>query len=217
MSFLNPNHERHLSDEDRQIFHYPMTIDSPIIFPYHIESRTFERDFYSPDLTEGRASIEDVNNILSKFEQVYKEAIRRNNIVLYVCCFFLIANAVCSAVLGIFVIAEYISSKILMALVALYIMAFLDVLVLIIARTWSSHFTKKMRADCQQIINQNARFSSVGLHWALPNSFPGNVVLWKRSTISQTADQMSRNHGQFSNSAASGLYMPPSILANDEN
>jgi len=49
----------------------PSSSDSVIVFPWNSSHQKFDRKFYSSDLTQGRASSDDINQVLTLFELIF--------------------------------------------------------------------------------------------------------------------------------------------------
>jgi len=214
------NHHHHHHDQGpTRIILIPPTTDMTIVFPYNSLSKTFERGFYSPPLTEGRASNEDIGNMLRQFEQVIAEGRRGNGVMM---CFFLLFF------FGGFALTVYLcntvfasdSSSSFMFIIPLTYMFLFAVMGILMAKRGRASM-RKTRATCQQIIDRNGQFSSAGLRWCLPMSFPTWVELWKDYRgMPQTGYynyQMAPPAYQYGgNSADTGLYVPPQVV-NDGN
>jgi len=51
----------------------PPTTDSALVFPFDHEAKRYDKNFYSPALTEGRLSTEQVAQFLGQVEEAYKQ------------------------------------------------------------------------------------------------------------------------------------------------
>jgi len=210
--FSNSHHST--SDHSIRIIQVPPTTDTCIVFPSHEPNETFDRNFYSPLLTERRASVEDINNMPTQFEAIIREARTENRICSGLSFLFTIGGFAVTALLMFSIFSsDPSSSKMFVAPIVL--MLLVAVFAILVTKCGKAT-VENARINCQQIINRNNQFKAVGLRWNLPMNFPHWVELWRdyRGAPGHHQNfQIGPNypHPQYPNSYPqhAGFYAPP--------
>ena len=210
-SFLR-RHSR--NDRRIHIIQIPPTTDACIVFPFNEQNETFNRNFYSPILTEGRASREEINKILGQFETTIQAG--RTGYKILTCLFtiFFIGGFIFTAFLTFSIFSSDPSSKEIFY--PPIIMFVLFTIFGCILSMRGKAVGEEARMACQQIINGNHQFNAVGLRWNLPMNFPAWVELWRdyRSAPGRNQNlQIAPNYPypQYQNNypEPAGFYAPP--------
>ena len=154
----------------------PCTNEQTIIFPYNKKTRIFDDSFYSTSLTDGRATIGEVNNFLNQVEIIIKQ--RKGSITSAAC---LVVSLVLIMVSGLalyngnFFNVEYDIAYIALAGYLCFILLNAEVL-----RIYNNYRRRKVRRYVHDLIARNSDiFESRGLRWNLPMSFPAWIELCK--------------------------------------
>jgi len=187
--------------------------------------KTFERSFYSPNLTEGRASVEDINSMLSQFEAIVKEGRRGNGVMMCLFLVFFFGGFALTVTLMNTVFESNASSSAMFLIPLGYMLLFAIFAIMLAKRGRNSIL--KAKAACQQVIDRNNQFNAVGLRWNLPMSFPNWVELWKdyKGIPGNYPNyQMVPNYNpviiggpQYPNTypQQTGFYAPPPVVGNE--
>ena len=177
----------------RIILTVPPTTLTTIIFPFDHTEKSFDSGFYTPGLTDGRTSMEEITNILKEV------ATTRNTISTKIWptsfCFLItflgsIAAFTCSMIAW---------SDVMVDFIALSIISFLAVLIAIFVLflVQISKITNEVKAECKMVAEKhNQIFASRGLRWNIPRDFPTWIELCKDYRTGN------RNNNQ-------GIYVPP--------
>ena len=169
----------------------PPTTDYTIVFPHDDFGKRFDSGFYSPALTDGRASLEEINQILAEVEIIRRPLAGKMCGAL--CCY--IVSIIASVVAYVLFMVSMINNN--SGLFPFLIAGFIGMIILIfwvfIVRVKNIH--ENIRKKCKEVIDKhNHNFVSRGLRWHLPIQFPRWIELWK-------------DYRAASNSHA--IYMPP--------
>jgi len=169
----------------------PPTTDYTIVFPHDAVSKRFDSGFYAPGLTDGRASREEIDQVLNEVENVRRPLASK------------IVSALCCYIFGLFAaIGSYVFFMVAMAggdpeLIPFFVIGFIG---LIVALVWIfvvrvKNLTEQIKTKSRQVIDRhNPSFASRGLRWHVPVHFPRWIELWK--------DYRAGNNPQ-------PIYMPP--------
>jgi len=169
----------------------PPTTDYTIVFPHDAVGKRFDSGFYAPGLTDGRASREEIDQVLTEVENVRRPL--NGKIVSAVCCY----------IFGLFAaVGGYVFLMVSMAsevpdMIPFFVIGFIG---LIIALIWIfiarvKNVNVEMKTKCKAVVDRhNPNFASRGLRWHVPVHFPRWIELWK--------DYRAGNNPQ-------PIYMPP--------
>jgi len=153
----------------------PPTTQYTIIFPSPNFDSKFDFGFYSPNLTEGRASTQEITQVLSDIESTIKpfnEKIKKAGFILLAYVILSFLPSVC-----LFFAKGDKSAAFIVSIVAFCVGAIAGLVI------WICYIQKvdaKMVPKCQEKIDRhNQDFVHRGLRWHLPTSFPRWVELWK--------------------------------------
>ncbi len=179
------NHHNHHPTHQKQqvvIIAIPPTTATTVVFPSTADGRAFDSGFYSPGLTNGRASFEEINQFLTEINtlRVANGSQTASGICCRALCFFftLILFALC-------MVLVISSIPALTPLVVIGFFVFLVTLIMTLVKR-SERAQTEFKAKCQVIVNQhNQNFASRGLRWHLPVYFPRWVELWKDYSVNQ--------------------------------
>jgi len=160
----------------------PPTTSTTVVFPSTADGRAFDSGFYSPGLTDGRASFEEINQFLSEINDVRAKTQSQTT-----------GDMCCRVIVFFFFIILYVLGMIFMTqdnpeLVPVGVIGFIILAVcLVIFQTKKlNRIRTEFQAKCQAIVNQhNQNFASRGLRWHLPVYFPRWVELWKDYSVNQ--------------------------------
>ena len=153
----------------------PPTTEYTVIFPSTDFEAKFDSSFYAPNLTDGRASTQEITQVLSDLESTRKPwtlKIRRAGYIMLLYVFlsfftFLYFLLTVGGESGIFIIG----------IIAYLVGIIAAVLILIL---YLKKVDGKMRPKCQETIDRhNQNFAPRGLRWHLSKDFPRWVELWK--------------------------------------
>jgi len=141
-----------------------------IVFPFDKTSKKFDSGFYSPTLTGGRVSLEEINQILSEIDAIRK-SIASQAIAALICHF--VSLSICS---GLFVFTGT------PGMITFYIIGLVvAVLTIVGVLMWRILKLKgELKTKCKEVVDKhNQTFMLRGLRWHLPVNFPSWVELWK--------------------------------------
>ena len=155
----------------------PPTTDYTVVFPHDDLAKRFDTGFYSPALTDGRASKEEIEQVLREVEAVRKPF--ASKIVSAVCCYIL---SLFAAIGGFIFLMISVGGGPGGDMIPFYIIgyiAFLVAIIVVFALRIKS-ITEQMKTKCREVLDrQNQNFASRGLRWHIPVHFPRWVELWK--------------------------------------
>jgi len=60
----------------RRMMIIPPTTDMALVFPFDHENKRFDKGFYSPSLTDGRASQEQIEHFLKEAEEAFTQKLK---------------------------------------------------------------------------------------------------------------------------------------------
>jgi len=154
----------------------PQTTPYTIMFSEDKQSKTYDSSFYNTTLTEGRATSEEVSQVLKEINAMRRPLIKKTSLILFS---FVVSLVI---VIGLFVIF----SVFLMAshpLISDYGLIFSVILLLISLGFFTLSFRRNQQ-DCRKaaaviVSKYNIIFASKGLRWQLPAEFPRWIELWK--------------------------------------
>jgi len=154
----------------------PPTTAYTIIFPFDANDKNFDSSFYSPDLTNGKLSQEEVYQTLKEVEA--ERADVRNKFVPIARNLFILTQL---CLLGMLLIAFLspeesvnVTSYIILGLLGAFFGA-----IGILVYKFVMH-KKEMKLKCRNVIDKhNQSFASKGLRWHIPSMFPKWIELWK--------------------------------------
>jgi hypothetical protein len=177
-NFGNPNRET--------VIITPPTTDLALVFPFEKSSNKFDRNFYSPALTDGRVSVEQVDNFLRKVEQVIKRNARKVKIASFILGFILISGF-CATVFSMFGgLDESLTEEEIdyddpdTVFFMLFAFLFIAVFSSLGFNAYVKHKGTKAKKRIQSIVEKTSRvLSPLGLRWNMPLHFPHWIELWK--------------------------------------
>ena len=154
----------------------PPTTTYTIAFLYNDLFRSFNTAFYSPAITEGRASSEEINQVLKEIITVNEPFLKK--LKAYICCFALTTLLSSFGIIPFFIFVAPMNVVLIPISVALYF--FLVVGSLFIFLKAVKRYNKDVRRVSQVVVDKaNQEFNHRGLRWVLPKQFPKWVELWK--------------------------------------
>ena len=154
----------------------PQTTEYTVVFPAIDFESKFDSSFYAPNLTDGRASVQEITQVLSDLESTRKpfvKQIRRAGclIVSYSVLSFL-------AFLYFLLTMDAGSGGMIIAAIIAFFIGIIASLVILIL--YLKGVDAKMKPKCQETIDRhNQNFLPRGLRWHLPANFPKWIELWK--------------------------------------
>ena len=172
-----------------QVVPIPTTSLYTVVFPLEVRRSQYDTSFYNPGLTDGRATQEELNQVLREVEAIKNPFSKKLTCALWLFIFgfftslvvMITVPVICSGnpyydnygyyhddtnVGGMF--AGIFGGLFTMIFVIVYLIIFI------------SRNTKKSRAAVQTILDRvNPNFTSRGLRWHLPLHFPRWIELWK--------------------------------------
>jgi hypothetical protein len=173
----------------------PKTSPSVIIIPYEELGNKFDTSAYSPALTDGRASLEEINQVLNDLEATRAPFTSKilGNICYYILSTFLMIGAI--ALCAAFVKKH---GKGMLVLIICSVVMYIAVIIVLTKR--SKRLNAQLIAECKAVADRhNSSFASRGLRWYVPSHFPRWVELWKDYNRGQAQTQ---GQGQ-------PIYVPP--------
>jgi len=192
----------------------PSTTAYTIVFPFDANEKNFDSSFYSPSLTDGKASQEEVNKILNEVEaeradvrNKFTPTARNLFILIQLCLVGVLLVAFLSPEEGVSVTSYVILGLLGAFFVAIGILVYKFVT-----------YKKEMRVKCRNVIDKhNESFASKGLRWHIPNMFPKWIELWKDYQIhsfgvdvntSENVGQQIENNN-YPEGQSDNMYTPP--------
>jgi len=172
----------------------PASTHERLAFP--LINSEFDSSFYNPGFTDGRASSEEIRQILTEIQAVRRPIFAdlkksHSRYILFVIFSFLLAFC-----FGFF-LATFIGS--VAALFSFVLCIFLFVIVSWNLRSKIIKATQDSQAAVNQVLEKySGSFASRGLRWSLPINFPTWIELHKDYLLSQ-------------NAGGQPVYMPPNM------
>lgn len=170
----------------------PASTRERLIFPL-APNNQFDTSSYNPGFTDGRASLEEINQILTEIQAARQPLVDDLHKVYCTYILTIILGILATAVLG-FILAMTLGVFLIFVRFVLYmILLFWSMMTF---RTKIIKLNEQTKAVAQKVIdNYSGSFGSRGLRWAMPMHFPMWIELHKDYLISE-------NPGQ-------PIYMPP--------
>lgn len=176
--------------EHGQIILIPPTTDSALVFPYDKSTKSFDRKFYSPALTDGRLHSNQVETFLTTLETKVNKKIRKAQQLTKLFAGIALFAVTILALYGfcLFSESDYVDdvdaseyyNDVDSFFIALMGFAFATMFYSIILTIYRKRCYKKAKKSAERYIKKhNPEFASMGLRWNLPLSFPQWVELWK--------------------------------------
>jgi len=155
----------------------PSTNNFTIVFPSNSSSVTFDSTSYSPFLTDGRAQLEEINQVLREIENTKKPFTSKVNKI--ICAFVATLFIAFSCFIPMLVSVMQAGARLRSAIGLIgFIMLILTIIGICLKEI--QRINKEERKACQEIVKKvNQDFSGRGLRWHLPLYFPKWVELWK--------------------------------------
>ena len=165
----------------------PATSDCTVIFPQNIWSKNFDASFYNPALTGGRATLEEINQVLAEVTVLKKPFHRRIICAVWLYVLGLIACIALMVVVPILSVPDYddddyddYDDSDTMMFVGIFGGLFGMIAVIVIFIVYVRRTMKATRVPVQAFFDGiNPNFASRGLRWHAPLHFPRWVELWK--------------------------------------
>ena len=174
----------------------PPSTQYTIVFPMNIWAKQYDSSFYNPGLTDGRATQEEITNVLREIQEIKKPFNRK-----IVCALWLyilgLLGVIALMVVGIvgsvggtdyeYVYTdgywhyEYVDNDNTGLLVGAIIGGIFGMIfVIFVFACYVAKTSKASRIPVQALFNRiNPDFSTRGLRWHMPVHFPRWVELWK--------------------------------------
>ena len=174
---------------NQQIVPVPATSLYTIVFPLDGFKSQYDASFYNPGLTDGRATQEELNQVLREVEAVKKPFSSKVVCALWLFLLgFLASLAVMIAVpiicsgTGYFDEYGYYhdDTNVGGMLAGIFGGLFAMIFVIVYFIVYANRKTKETRVAVQALLDRvNPNFTSRGLRWHLPLHFPRWIELWK--------------------------------------
>ena len=150
----------------------PLSTDYVIVFPINSQDKKFSRSIYSPAMTNGRASSEDINQALSLFELALSRGISTSEMVKSFCWRFLLPLVMLMFFEGNYMLRR--SESIWFCFVVYCIVGIFSLFANKNAQT------KRAKEDSQGIIDLvQPGYLKRGLRWRIPDESYGWIELIK--------------------------------------
>ncbi len=174
----------------------PTTNPNTIVFPSSDEG--FDLNAYSPVLTDGRASTEEVVQVLKELESLKRPLSKRKTFtVIAFILIFLSLGVGFGVTLNIIITRR--PTLIGVVIAPFFIFLFLGILCFMGAL---KRIRDEQRKGANAVISQaNLVFASKGLRWVLPYAFPNWIELWKDYAMpsnSNSSYYVPPHEGQYS-------------------
>ena len=157
-----------------QLIPVPETSDTIIIFPRNPRKQKFNSDFYNADITQGRASNEEIQKVLADIYLSRKPFATTVKIIAYIILFLILL-----ALIGIAVVV-FLDGSFELAILRYVVFFTIIVLVLTLLSQIITRNTKKQRKAAEGALeNHRPEFASRGLNWIVPQQYPRWVELHK--------------------------------------
>jgi len=188
----------------RRIIAIPPTTAYTVIFPFDAAGKRYDCGFYSPGLTDGRASAREINQVLAEIEAT--RASMASKIVRLVCLWILFIFVT----VGLFVAGLLSTVGGSPGLIPFVVVGFF---VLVILASYfmikglqknSNEMKKKCQAVCEK--HNEEGFAARGLRWHIPVMFPRWIELWKDYQSQQPGYILPVSQQPYLNN---DLYVPP--------
>ena len=148
-----------------------------ITFSLIKESLRYHQDFYSPDLTDNRASPDRVDLCLSKIEFELQSSYPKQKGLQ--CCLPFVYLVMFLLIVGIRKVFDYIFGQITLIEMGI-IMILYGILIFLCSHFANLYMYNQIKAKCQLIVDeQNEILKQRGLRWDLPKEFPELIELYK--------------------------------------
>lgn len=185
------------------IIYVPPTTDSALVFAYDKSKKKFERNFYSPVLTEGRSNTEQIESFLSKVEKKISKKMDKINKLTTVFTIASIFGFVVLILFGFCIfndddsyygygddVSGYDYDDVDGFFVALMVYLFTILFYSLLLQFVTRRKQKKARKSVERIIEKHAgEFAAQGLRWNMPLCFPHWIELWKDYKVQNTYPQ----------------------------
>jgi len=158
----------------------PPTTDMGLVFPFDRRSSKFDRSFYSPALTDGRASSEQIETFLKGVEKLIKKKSRGIKLFMGLFIFFVITGF-----LGLFCVIsdiDYLDESTDIDDLFTYFMGYLLAVIFyaLLLQLYIRRKQRKAKKSVKSYMKKNGQaFNEQGLRWNAPMFFPQWIELWK--------------------------------------
>lgn len=175
----------------KQIIVIPPTTTITIVFPFDEPTKRFDCSFYSPHLTDGRASIQEIQQVLAEVEAIRGSLASEGGCMgcLRLLCFLFISSLMIIALNNVDVND---SSSIPFVAIGCFV---LMVSVCCCMSKRDERINNEIKERCQAAVDKHnyQSFGSRGLRWHIPIHFPRWIELWK----------------DYQGQSSSNMYIPP--------
>jgi len=170
----------------------PPTTEYTVVFQFDQIGKRFDTGFYTPGLTGGRASLEEINHVLADIENTRRPI--ASKAISAVCCYILSLFAC----IGVYIFALISISDSAPDMIPFFIIAFIAsmILVIVVFIVRIRKINEETKTKCKAVADRhNQNFASRGLRWHIPVNFPSWIELWKDYQVQNSA----------------GMYLPPPV------
>jgi len=173
----------------------PPTTDFCLVFPYDRKSNTFDKSFYSPALTHGKVSFQQLDSFIGEAERILKKKIDPVKKVWSLFGWFALLGVVFIACLMFTMMSDDLdddynsdsmaaniddSDEVDSLFIVLMGYMFGIIFYALICGIYSCKKHRKARKAIQTLVDRNSQmFAAQGLRWNVPKYFPRWIELWK--------------------------------------
>jgi len=211
------------------VIYAPPTTDSALVFHYDKSKNKFDRNFYTPYLTEGRSSSEQMDTFLSAIERKINKKMSKINKINKIFTIWAICGFVTMILFGFMIFSDednydtmyddyysdYDIADTYFLCFMLYVVTllFYSLLLQLVTRCKQ----KKAKRSVENYIKKHSgEFAAQGLKWNLPLAFPHWIELWKDYKVQSNsypqalaAPQGTYNFNNNNNSGQYPVYQYP--------
>jgi len=202
----------------------PPTTDSALVFHYDKSNKKFDRNFYTPFLTEGRSSHEQMDTFLSNIEKKINKKMNNINKVTKIFTVWMIFGFVMFILGGVMIFSDEEYSELAYddtygdyGIADAYFTGFMLYVFALLFYSLILHLVhrrkqNKAKKSVENYIKKHSGdFAAQGLRWSVPLAFPHWIELWKDYKVQNTYPQaLAAPQGTFnfnaSNNTNSGQF-----------
>ena len=193
------------------IISIPSATANTVIFQFDKASKKFDSSFYSPALTDGKISLEEINQALKQVETAGASVAFKIRVSF--CWFILLILIIISLFVYTLNFALNGKSRLISFAVFGYPVAVFVALILYILQL--KRFSDELKYKCKLVVERlNPSFSCRGLRWHIPADFPQWIELWKDYQIFGKQSQSQSEQDNYPEHLESNIYIPPSQILN---
>lgn len=155
----------------------PTISDFQIFFPYTLNKSCFDREIYTPELTENRATTEEVNTVLDELESAVEPTVKAAKTYLGIYMgFFLTTNLILPFL--------YERSERFQKMLSARALIIGNTTIIGLATVKFFYTMKGKESEARELSlkvfdKYNTAFMEKGLRWNIPKNFPKGVGLWR--------------------------------------